>query len=342
MGNKICMKLFLTALLVTLFAFEFKFVAVGDLVTGNTYGAKSLVSETKKIKLPSLAKKILNSGDLTFCNLEGAITEHETSTKKANGRTVFAFRMPLWTPDFLFEAGFDVVSLANNHSLDFGIIGLRDTRKFLKEKNIRYADRYSKPAEFNVSGKRIGLIAYSFGPPPRSIVYEKSAIKEIRELSNKYDILIVSVHNGAEGPAAAHISDTFEYYLGQPRGNVYRFAHKAIDAGADLIIGHGPHVPRALEVYSNRLIIYSLGNFVTRGMNVRGIRGYAPIVEVVVDEQGSFVKGHIYSFIQVWPGKIEVDKDNRALNLIKDLTIEDIGENNIIFRENGEFYPGRG
>ena len=97
------------------------------------------------------------------------------------------------------------------------------------------------------------------------------------QLAATHDIVIVSFHGGAEGNGAEMLPFAREIFAGEDRGNVVEFAHAMVDAGADLVLGHGPHVVRPMELYRDRLIAYSLGNFATYyGISVEGIRGIAP------------------------------------------------------------------
>jgi poly-gamma-glutamate capsule biosynthesis protein CapA/YwtB (metallophosphatase superfamily) len=180
----------------------------------------------------------------------------------------------------------------------------------------------------------------SFGSPPRSIVYPEEALEEIEELSKKYDVLILSIHGGKEGGTALQSIDEFEYFLKEPRGNLIQFAHEAVERGADLILGHGPHVPRAMETYQGRLIVYSLGNFCTyEGMSLGNEKGYAPLFWLELGENGEFIRGKIYSFIQVPPGGPKMDKQERAYTLIKKLSQEDFPETSPFFGESGILLP---
>ena len=112
----------------------------------------------------------------------------------------------------------------------------------------------------------------------------------IKELDKLCDIIIVSFHGGAEGQKYENVTRKQETYYGENRGNVYKFAHNAIDAGADIIFGHGPHVTRAIDLYKDRFIIYSLGNFCTYGrFNISGVYGISPIIELTVDNNGRFL-----------------------------------------------------
>jgi hypothetical protein len=113
-----------------------------------------------------------------------------------------------------------------------------------------------------------------------------------------------------------------------------------VDAGADLVIGHGPHVVRAMERYNDRLIAYSLGNFATYyGISVAGIKGIAPILIVTLDNEGRFLEGEIVSTIQLRPAGPSIDPQKRALNMIRGLSIEDFGNPGLTFHPDGRITP---
>ena len=113
----------------------------------------------------------------------------------------------------------------------------------------------------------------------------KNAISLVQKLDSLCDIVIVSFHGGAEGANHTHITRNNEIFLGENRGNPYKFSRDVIDAGADIVFGHGPHVTRAIDIYKDRFIAYSLGNFATYGrFNLNGVSGIAPIVKVFVNK----------------------------------------------------------
>ena len=129
-----------------------------------------------------------------------------------------------------------------------------------------------------------------------------------------------------------------EYFYGENRGNVYLFSHTMIDAGADIILGHGPHVTRAMEIYKNKLIAYSLGNFCTyKRFSLKGVKAYAPILEVTLNEDGEFLKGKIHSAIQTKSRYPFMDEEKKAFQEIKRLTLTDFPENKIEFYDDGNF-----
>ncbi len=313
--------------------------AVGDIMMGTDYPFPKLPKKDGRFLFEE-PKRILRRADIVFGNLEGPLCEGGSPTKKVKDRESYVFRTPTRYGKNLVDAGFNVVSLANNHVGDFGYKGMSSTKKVLEAAGIKYSSKTGEVAEFEIKGLRIGLAAFSFGPPPRSIVFPEKALEEIDLLSKKYDLLILSVHGGKEGETALRTENEFEYYLDEPRGNLIQFAHEAIERGADLILVHGPHVPRAIEIYQDRLVAYSLGNFCTyRGMSLDKEKGYAPLLWVELGENGEFVKGRIFSFIQIPPGVPKRDEEERAWALIKKLSQEDFPETSPFFDASEAILP---
>lgn len=297
--------------------------AVGDIMMGTDFPGDNLPPKEGK-DLFKEAKEILLKADISFGNLEGPLCKGGLTTKNTESSNVFVFRSPPRFAANLKEAGLKVVSLANNHAMDFGYYGKLSTQKALKKAGVKYSGLDEDVAEFTIRGVKIALIALSYGPPPRSILHPQKALAEIKALAPKYDLLLVSIHGGREGRSAQHVKDAPEYFLGESRGHLVKFAHDAIDQGADLVLGHGPHVPRALEIYKGRLIAYSLGNFCTyKGMNLDDACGYAPLLMAEMNKKGKFLKGQIHSFIQVRPGGPKADKENQAFKLMKTLSLAD-------------------
>jgi poly-gamma-glutamate capsule biosynthesis protein CapA/YwtB (metallophosphatase superfamily) len=313
--------------------------AVGDIMMGTDYPSSKLPNKDGR-HLFEEAKGFLRKADIVFGNLEGPLYEGGTPAKEPKDKESYVFRTPPRYVKNLVDAGFNVVSLANNHAGDFGDKGMSATKNVLDAAGIKYSSKAGEVAEFEINGLKLGLAAFSFGPPPRSIVYPEKALEEIDLLSRKYDLLILSVHGGKEGAAALRTENELEFFLDEPRGNLIQFAHEAIERGADLILVHGPHVPRALEIYRDRLIAYSLGNFCTyRGMSLDKEKGYAPLLWVELGRNGEFVRGRIISFIQFPPGVPKKDEREKAWALIKKLSQEDFPETSPFFGESETILP---
>jgi hypothetical protein len=166
------------------------------------------------------------------------------------------------------------------------------------------------------------------------------AAEIVADHAKHHDIVIVSFHGGAEGRNVTRLPFAEEEYFDEPRGDVVKFSRMMIDAGADLILGHGPHVVRAIERYKNRLIAYSLGNFATYyGISVEGIKGLGPILVVTLDGEGNFVEGKIHSTIQLRPDGPSIDDRDRALNLIRSLSLLDFTTPGLVFNPDGSLKP---
>ena len=265
--------------------------AVGDIMMGTTFPESILPPEDGATLFRSVAP-LLAGNDVVFGNLEGPLTDASLSPKcpkpRRNGRPCFAFRTPPRYAARLAEAGFTAVNVANNHALDFGMEGLDNTLAVLDAAGIE-AVGGERVAVFTVSGRSVAVAGFSYSLRTRYVhpLLDVEAAREIvAELKNEYDLVVVSFHGGAEGAQAMRVADAEEEFMGENRGNVVRFARAVVDAGADLVLGHGPHVPRAIEVYRGKLIAYSLGNFAVYSMfNIKGPSGLGYVLQVELDPE---------------------------------------------------------
>jgi hypothetical protein len=191
-----------------------------------------------------------------------------------------------------------------------------------------------------VKGLKVAVLAYAVTRNSNLLLDYDLARATVAGYAGTHDIVIVSFHGGAEGFDVSRLPFAEEEYYGEPRGDVVKFSRMMVDAGADLVIGHGPHVIRAAENYKDRLIAYSLGNFATYyGISVEGIKGIAPILVVTLDAKGNFVEGMVHSTIQIRPAGPSIDPEQRALNALKSLSIQDFATPGISFGEDGTIQP---
>lgn len=300
--------------------------AVGDIMMGSDFPSPILPAEGGKYLFTEVAEHL--EADVVFGNLEGPLCEGGYTGKNTRSGRSYAFRTPTPFGRNLLDAGFNCMSLANNHARDFGSMGVTSTMAVLDSLGIEHSGPVGDIASLAVEGIEVGLVAFSTYGSSYNILNESEAQDIIRSLSDSFDILIVSFHAGTEGTGALHTRNAFEYLYGEPRGNVIKFAHNAIDNGADLILGHGPHVPRGLELYKDRLIAYSLGNFVAYGrFSLQGATGKSLILRARLDEEGSFVNGKIVPIDIKRPGIPHVDPDHYTTNLVRELSKEDFKEN---------------
>ena len=156
-------------------------------------------------------------------------------------------------------------------------------------------------------------------------------------MEGKVDLIVVSFHGGAEGMGTDHVPGRQEIFLGEDRGNVKAFARACIEAGADIVYGHGPHLPRAIELYKGHLIAYSLGNFCTpQRIRLAGQLAYAPVLEATVNlVDGTFVKGKIHSFIQFKGVGPRVEVTHSVARRIRALTLSDFPDTNLTIFPDG-------
>jgi hypothetical protein len=311
------------------------FASVGDMMLGTNFPDQStLPPDAYALLKPT--DSILQSVDICFGNAEGTFL-NEGGISKGSGPNVYNFRQPEAYAGILKNAGFDFLSIANNHVYDFGAQALLNTMRVLESNGLKFAGTPESPfAIIEKNGVKIGLVAFAPHSGCINLNDTKSCIKLVKEVNEKVDILMVSFHAGAEGAGATHVPRKHEFFYDQDRGDVYEFAHAAIDAGADVVIGHGPHVPRAMELYKSRLIAYSLGNFCTYAkFNLKGVSGLAPLLTYTLNGKGAFVEGRIHSFKQIGEGGPIPDETNASAKLIKELSITDFPESPLKIDDTG-------
>ena len=296
---------------------------VGDVMLGSNHNGAKLPASLSDVIAP--AAPMLQAADLAIGNLEGAISTHPVSGKQGCGKC-YAFRMPPQAASALKTAGFDAMSIANNHARDFGDQGLIDTVKYLSAQDIGATGVAGQNAVvIKRANKTIGLLAFAPNRGMNDVRSLPLISSKVAQLKKQVDLVVVSFHIGAEGSAATRVRAGSETYLGENRGDVMAASRAAIDAGADLVFGHGPHVPRALDVYKGKLIAYSLGNFATYGgFGLDGALGYAPLLWVEFDQSNRIQCAKVVSFIQTRPGGVRLDPSNRALNLMWERTTQDV------------------
>lgn len=313
--------------------------AVGDIMLGTSYPDSTTLPPDSAINSFKAAASELRSADVAFGNLEGTLLDTgDPAHYKLHQRSkAYLFRMPTKYASVLKNAGFDVLSLANNHISDFDIKGRKSTTKTLDSLGIQYAGLQVKPsAEFELNGIKYGFCSFAPNANTVSILDLKGAARIIADLKLRCDIVIVSFHGGGEGVDFEHVPRAMETFITEKRGDVYAFAHNAIDAGADVIFGNGPHVNRGMEMYNKRLIAYSLGNFCTyRCVSVAGICGLAPLLKVYVNKKGEFLSGRIISMRQAHDKGLVLDKLNRAAAKIRALTEIDFPESGLSISDSG-------
>lgn len=306
------------------------FAFVGDIMMGTNFPDDSrgaYLPANSGAKLFSDCDSLLRSADIAAGNLEGTLLDSGGKPKKcSNPKFCYAFRTPTTYVRNLTDAGIDFVGIANNHINDFGPVGLASTQKTLSDAGIAYAGLQAGPrtATLERDGRKIGFAAFGHSWGTMSINDLETVRRTVSELKKTHDIVVVSFHGGAEGEKYSHVPHASETAFGENRGNVEKFAHTAVDAGADIVYGHGPHVARAAELYKDRLILYSLGNFCTPyRVSLSGISGQAPLVTVTLNPDGTFRTGQIHSFLQQRGIGPRLDPTHSVARQIRTLSLQD-------------------
>ena len=337
---------------------------VGDINLGTTTLPEGVPPDTGRGLLDRARPSL--SGDLVVGNFEGVLADTGTSTKclvkvrvkrtrqtriarqagesLATRRNCYAFRTPTMLAPRLVDAGFTHMSLANNHANDLGTAGRASTERTLDSLGIRWYGPLGRITVDTIrrgdSTTTVGLLGFTTYPYAYNLLdIERSAavVDSVRPL---VDLLIVTFHGGAEGVKALHTGVAAESLGSEPRGDLRRWARAVIDAGADAVIGHGPHVLRGIEFYRDRLIAYSLGNFLTyRGFNLAGPLGITGVLQLEFAGSGSLRGARLIPMLQPPRQGPLPDPQRAALDLVRRLSHEDFGSSAAVITSSGEIRP---
>jgi poly-gamma-glutamate capsule biosynthesis protein CapA/YwtB (metallophosphatase superfamily) len=290
------------------------------------------------------------AADVSLVNLEGtlseggvskcpALGEDATDEERAAAGSCFAFQTPPAFAPRLAEAGFTVANLANNHSHDFGGDGLAQTVAALEGAGVMPTGLSGTSAQVAAGGLSIAVLGFAPYEWADPLLDLDAAAARVAETAAVADLVIVTFHGGGEGAAAATTPVGAETYLGENRGDLRAFARAVIDAGADLVVGHGPHVLRGMEVYEDRLIAYSLGNFAGYGtaFNLTGPLSVSMVLHATLAPDGTFVDGRIVPTVLGDRGLPAPGGD--AIGTVRRLSQEDFGASSPVIADDGTMRP---
>ncbi len=256
----------------------------------------------------------------------------------------YAFLTPILLAPRLADAGFTHLNLANNHANDFGQDGRRSTETTLEGLGLatygplgRIAiDTVRRGGAMTIVGV-IGFTTYPFAYDLLDIPQSVSVVDSLRRL---VDVLVVTFHGGAEGAAALHLPFVAESLGREPRGDLQAWAHAVVDAGADVVVGHGPHVLRGIEFRNGKLIAYSLGNFATyRGFNLAGPQALTGVLQVELAGDGRLLRARLVPMRQQPLQGPAPDPDGGAAGLVRELSADDFGANAARVADDGSIAP---
>ena len=284
--------------------------------------------------------RFLQSADLAVGNLEGTLTNRGTP-KCVGGSGCFTFRAsPAWAQTFR-DAGFTLMTVANNHALDYGIDGQQDTVAALRRARIAYSGLPGQIRYVRVERVRVAVIGCAPYSWAQSLLDIPAGVALVRKAARHADVVLVYMHAGAEGYGAEHIVGN-ETYLGEPRGNARAYAHAMIAAGADLVFASGPHLLRGIEWFKRRVIAYSLGNLAgTHTLSTQGRLGLSALLRLTLDDRGGFVTGSVVPLRLAGAGTPVVDAAGASVEQIRKLSQEDFGSRAMRIARTGRLAPPR-
>jgi poly-gamma-glutamate capsule biosynthesis protein CapA/YwtB (metallophosphatase superfamily) len=267
----------------------------------------------------------LQNADITAGNLEGTLSTGGAS--KCGGgdtSTCFAFQAPPSYAGQYRSLGFDIVNQANNHALDYGSSGQRQTQTALHRAGVAYTGSPGQITYLTAHRTRVafvGFAPYSWASNLLDIPGAKTLVRRAKKHAN---LVVVFIHAGAEGANQTHTPQGSEFFLGENRGDPRAFAHAVIDAGASLVLGSGPHVIRGIERYRGRVIAYSLGNFIGyHTLGTGGVLSQSAILRVTLAETGRVKAGDWIPVTLGSDGLPRRDPSGASARLVATLSRED-------------------
>ena len=310
--------------------------AVGDVIPGTNFPDYRLPRFRDQL-LPKSVRGYLHGADILFGNFESTLTTYPYSAKDMSQGQIFAFRSPPSYAQLFADVGFDVFNLANNHAMDFGSVGFKDTVKNLQAVGIETLGHKNQILYRDANHVTVAMIGFTTYDMYNSVNDLEAAKALVTKAKNNANVVVVSMQVGAEGTGALHVKDETEFFYGENRGNSLKFARTMIDTGADLVIGHGPHVPRAVEIYKDKLIAYSLGNFLGyRTLSTAEETGYSMILEVKLNSQGDLISSKIIPVHLDKQGIPYIDQNFRTVGLLRYLNKQDFPQNPVQINKKGE------
>ena len=314
-----------------------RFCAGGDVTLGTNLDTSwtKLVSRRLHRRVAALPspdsllaplRPLVAGADFVLLNVEGAIGDGPPPFDKCAKSTsgCFALRMPPAAAPAIrrITSRTVVANLANNHARDAGAEGLRETQRVLERAGVIVTGVDTLPTlAVTQHGDTVAFLGFATSGGDNDLRDLQAVSRHVARAAASNRRVIVTMHLGAEGATAQRTVDSTERYLDSPRGNPVAFADAATAAGADLVIGHGPHVVRAAEWRDSSLVLYSLGNLVTYGpFSHREPMRRGVVACATVDGRGAVRAVRLHPTVQHAPGRMRVDRSKRALVLIDSLS----------------------
>lgn len=294
----------------------------GDTVLGSVYG----LPPAKGKPLLAHVAGLFRAADVGFLNLEEALSDGAPGKCGPGSSNCFAFGAPTSFASALPASGIRIVNLANNHTADYGPAGEASTLEALRRAHVAWTGRPGQIEVLRIRGLRIAFLGFAPYPWAARLDRIPEAVALVRRAAAKADLVVVAIHAGAEGSTATHVPRATEYFLGENRGDSRAFARAVVGAGADLVVGSGPHVVRGVQWYRNRLVAYSLGNLA--GWHTFGLGGAlsaSAALSVTLRDDGRVVRAHWTPLLLEGPGIPVPDPGKTSLRLVSEVSRDDFG-----------------
>jgi hypothetical protein len=309
----------------------------GDLVIGNFEGVLSDSGYSLKCGPPP---------DSTAS--DSTVTPRRPPSRKRPRRSAhancYAFATPTWLAARLPAAGFTHLNLANNHANDFGPDGRTHSEETLRALGLApYGPIGSiviQPVIHDGQMTLVGVVGFTTYPHAYNLLDLAGSAGIVDSVRKLADVLVVTFHGGKEGAAAVRTGKGPEFLAREPRGDLRKWARMVIDAGADAVVGHGPHVLRGVEFYRGKPIFYSLGNFMTyRGFNLEGPLGQTTVLQLQLDGDGAFRSARMPALVQIPQVGPTPDQSGEAVKLLQRVTALDFPGTGARIAEDGTITP---
>jgi hypothetical protein len=281
--------------------------------------------------------RYLRSADISTGNLEGTLGRGGPSKCRGD---CHAFQAPPSYAGVFRHAGFDLLNMANNHSRDRGEIGLAQTLMALRKERIAHTGLKGEIQVERVRGVKVAFVGFAPYPWTSPLTDIPAARRIVVQAGKRADVVVVMMHAGAEGAGALHTPHGTEHAFGENRGATRAFARTMVDAGADAVLGSGPHVLRGIECRRHAVIAYSLGNFAAwRTLSTSGVLALSGVLQIELGTDGRFAGGQLRSVRLTGPGLPRRDPSRASVDLVRRLSKDDFGRRACRISSTGRIRP---
>lgn len=315
-----------------------RIAVVGHVVVATESKDGWFLPRNNGVGLGNEAAALMADADLRLGNLAAPLSTRGTMKFGVDNDRRWAFRTPPRYAPMLDSLGLDVVLAANNHIFDFGRPAYEDTLAMLDTMAIGHVGRNDEVVRRRINGIRVAIIGFTqpYEPEFQSHHDIELAGQKVAALTRKNDVIIVLVHGGGEGREYRYVRRGKEFAGAEYRGQIVKLARHLVDQGADLVVGYGSHMPRAMELYEGRLIAYALGNFMTYGpFDLKMPNNLSAILEVDFAKSGKPRAARLEPVRLRHPGVPYPDDKGWATSYLRKISKANFPESPLVIEKDG-------